>query len=148
MELVKLKGLWSARRSAGLSLRRLADLSGVTYPTIHRIEHGGETKPETARKLAKALGVTVEDLEYDEADKMRRQAELLEWRLRQYESREEQSDVRWSNLHGIAAFLQDKTRDEDLRARLERVAEIALKQWSDLFDWEQELEEVEREGVA
>lgn len=59
-------GLYRLRKEAGLSLHRLADLSGVNYQKIWQIEHG-RIKTEhimlkTAIKLASALDCRVEDL--------------------------------------------------------------------------------------
>ena len=51
------------RTRAGLSLRQLAERSGVDFSTIHRIEKGDESpRFATLEKLAKALGVSVRDL--------------------------------------------------------------------------------------
>ncbi len=51
------------REKRGLSVRALADLAGIGFSTVHRIETG-KKKPrlETLEKLAKALGVSVRDL--------------------------------------------------------------------------------------
>ena len=46
-----------------MSLRQLADLAGVDWSAINRIELGKATpKFDTLEKLAKALGVSVRDL--------------------------------------------------------------------------------------
>jgi transcriptional regulator with XRE-family HTH domain len=52
------------RRKAGLSQHALAERSGVSRPTIARIEGGeqDDTSASTALALAKALGTTVETL--------------------------------------------------------------------------------------
>ncbi len=51
------------REQASLSLRQLAEQSGVDFSTIHRIEKGDESpRFATLEKLAKALGVSVRDL--------------------------------------------------------------------------------------
>lgn len=51
------------RKSAGLTQEELADKAGVTVRTIQRIENN-ETMPRayTMRRIAEALGVTVQDL--------------------------------------------------------------------------------------
>jgi transcriptional regulator with XRE-family HTH domain len=56
VDATKLKQLREAR---ALSLRELADISGVRHNTIWRIEAGQRkrTHPRTIRKLAQALGV-------------------------------------------------------------------------------------------
>ena len=64
-------GLAKLRRDAGLSLHKLAKMSGVNYMKIHYIEHG-KIKPEnitlrTAHSLAMALGCSPEDLLTDDA---------------------------------------------------------------------------------
>ena len=52
---MKLRGL---RERQALSLRELADISGVNYNAIWRIEVGRTgAQPRTVRRLAKALGV-------------------------------------------------------------------------------------------
>jgi transcriptional regulator with XRE-family HTH domain len=57
---VKLKEL---REDQAYSIRELAELAGVHYNTIHRIEHGqGNVHPRTLRKLAEALGVKPKEL--------------------------------------------------------------------------------------
>ncbi len=51
------------REKAGLSLRQLANLSGVEFSTVHRIEQGSVSpRLATLTKLAKALKVNVRDL--------------------------------------------------------------------------------------
>ena len=52
------------REAAGLNVLQLAEKSGVPYRTIYQWENG-ERKPRDVyqlRKLAVALGVTIEDL--------------------------------------------------------------------------------------
>jgi transcriptional regulator with XRE-family HTH domain len=57
---VKLKEL---REDRAYSARELAELAGVHYRTILRIEHGQESvQPRTLRKLAQALEVEPRDL--------------------------------------------------------------------------------------
>lgn len=58
----KLPGLRGVRERAFLTVRGLAEKSGVSYPNISRIEHGQPATPKTAQKLADALGVGVEEL--------------------------------------------------------------------------------------
>ncbi len=51
------------REQRALTLRELADMSGVAADTINQIELGHrKPRPSTLRKLARALGVTTEDL--------------------------------------------------------------------------------------
>ena len=46
------------RREQALSLRDLANRSGIAYDTINRLELGKQdAQPRTIRKLAEALGV-------------------------------------------------------------------------------------------
>lgn len=59
-------GLAKLRKDAGLSLHKLAELSGVNYMKIHQIEVG-KIKAENitlrnAQKLAAALGCEPKDL--------------------------------------------------------------------------------------
>jgi transcriptional regulator with XRE-family HTH domain len=59
----RMPGLREARESRNLTVRKLAEESHVSYPNISRIEHGHQAAtPETARKLARVLGVEVEEL--------------------------------------------------------------------------------------
>ncbi len=53
-----------ARERQVLSLRELAEKSGVTYVTLWRIETGatGPARPATIRKIAAGLGVPPESL--------------------------------------------------------------------------------------
>ena len=58
--MVRLKRL---RQKRGLSLRKLAEVSGVHYISIIRLESGEcDLRLSTLRKLAKALKVTVAEL--------------------------------------------------------------------------------------
>jgi transcriptional regulator with XRE-family HTH domain len=60
IDVEKLKAL---REDRALSLRELADISGVGHNTIYRIEHGQKTVlPRTVRRLAAALGVEPREL--------------------------------------------------------------------------------------
>jgi transcriptional regulator with XRE-family HTH domain len=59
MRLTKLRE-W--REAQGLTQKELADASAISEFTVARAEHGGETRPNTARKFAEVLGVGVADL--------------------------------------------------------------------------------------
>ena len=63
MENIKLKQII---KSKNLTYRQLAELSGVPAATINRICTGKHDNPkiDTIRKIADALGVTVNDLIY------------------------------------------------------------------------------------
>ena len=52
------------RTGRGLSIRKLAEEAGVSTETIYSLEHGRREFiwPRTAKKLADALGVKVQDL--------------------------------------------------------------------------------------
>jgi len=52
------------RQKLGISQDRLSKIADVTYNTIIKIESGGSQNPtiNTLSKIAKALGVAVEDL--------------------------------------------------------------------------------------
>lgn len=54
----------SARESAGWSLYRLAQESGITYMGLHAIERGRTTSPRgaTLEAVARALGKTLPEL--------------------------------------------------------------------------------------
>ena len=58
------KNLKKLRKRKGLSQDRLSKLADVSYNTVIKLESGGITNPtiETLQKLAKALGVSVDDL--------------------------------------------------------------------------------------
>ena len=52
------------RQKLGVSQDRLSKMADVTYNTIIKIESGGSQNPtiDTLSKIAKALGVSVDDL--------------------------------------------------------------------------------------
>ncbi|MFQ5572723.1 MAG: helix-turn-helix domain-containing protein [Nitrosopumilaceae archaeon] len=52
------------RKKKGISQDKLSKLTGVTYNTIIKIESGSTKNPrvDTLRDIAKALGVTVDNL--------------------------------------------------------------------------------------
>ena len=52
------------RQKLGVSQDRLSKMADVTYNTIIKIESGGSQNPtiDTLLKIAKALGVSVDDL--------------------------------------------------------------------------------------
>lgn len=59
-----LKNLVNLRKEKGWSQEKLAVESSISYNTIIKIERGGIKNPkiETVIKLAKALGVKIDDL--------------------------------------------------------------------------------------
>jgi transcriptional regulator with XRE-family HTH domain len=59
---VRLPRLREWREARGLIQNDLARAAGVSKFTVVRIEHGANTHPDTARKLAKALEIDVIDL--------------------------------------------------------------------------------------
>jgi transcriptional regulator with XRE-family HTH domain len=59
MQLERLKE-W--RESQGFTQRELADKAGVGEVTVARVETGASVRPNTARKIASALGLAVSDL--------------------------------------------------------------------------------------
>lgn len=50
------------RKAQGLSVPKLVELSGVPRRTIQEIENRGDCRVSTAIQLAKALGVTLDEL--------------------------------------------------------------------------------------
>ena len=50
------------RKEKGMSRYRLAKLSGLDYVTIMKIERNGEARLSSLRKIAKALGVTIQEV--------------------------------------------------------------------------------------
>ncbi len=57
------------RQEQALSLRELAQKTGIAFDTINKLELGRrEAQPRTIRKLAAALGVEPEDLVRVEGD--------------------------------------------------------------------------------
>jgi transcriptional regulator with XRE-family HTH domain len=61
---VQMERLAKLRENRALTLRQLAKISGVDANTINQIELGHrKPRPSTTRKLASALGVSVEELE-------------------------------------------------------------------------------------
>ena len=60
---IPLANLRRERQRAGLTLRELAEISGVKYTTISELENGRRgAQGRTVRKLAEALGVSTRDL--------------------------------------------------------------------------------------
>jgi transcriptional regulator with XRE-family HTH domain len=60
---IDVEKLKSLREEQALSLRELAEASGVSHTTVWDHERGKESAhPRTVRLLAKALGVTPRDL--------------------------------------------------------------------------------------
>ena len=59
-----IKNLKKYRTKKGWSQERLAREAGISYNTLIKIERGGIKNPkiETIIKLAKALGITLDDL--------------------------------------------------------------------------------------
>jgi transcriptional regulator with XRE-family HTH domain len=60
--MVKLGNLRKLRDGAFLTQKELAQISSVGVMTIIRAEQGSEVRPESARKLAAALGSTPKEL--------------------------------------------------------------------------------------
>ena len=58
------------RLSQGLSVPKLVELSGVSRRTIQEVEKRNDCLVSTAAKLAKALGVTLDELCDYEATKI------------------------------------------------------------------------------
>ncbi len=58
------KNIKKYREKKGISQDKLSKLAGVTLHTITKIESGATPDPriETVKKIAQALGVSVEDL--------------------------------------------------------------------------------------
>ncbi len=50
------------RKEKGMSRYKLAKLSGLDYVTIMKIERNGEARLSSLRKIAKALGVTIQEV--------------------------------------------------------------------------------------
>ena len=57
-----LKNLRTLREAAGLSREKLAQRCDLSSVTIENAEKGLGVRVETARRIAEALGVTVDDL--------------------------------------------------------------------------------------
>ena len=58
------KNIKKYRKERGLSQDKLARLADIAHATIIKIESGGIQRPtmDTAQKIAKALGVSLDDL--------------------------------------------------------------------------------------
>jgi len=58
------KNIRQQRKKIGFSQDKLSKLAGVAYNTIVKIESGENSNPtiETLQKIAKALGIRVDDL--------------------------------------------------------------------------------------
>lgn len=102
--------------------------------TISRIENGYPADIDTARRLSRALKVSLDYLMGgDEAvplggsrSEEKTPLEQLEDRLAQYQERGETNEVRWSRLHGAALFLFEHTENSRQRKRLKEVARRAF----------------------
>lgn len=58
------KNIKKLRKEKGLSQDRLSKIADIAHPTIIKIESGAIQSPtvETAQKIARALGVSIDDL--------------------------------------------------------------------------------------
>jgi transcriptional regulator with XRE-family HTH domain len=57
------------RNEYPLTVRELAEMSGVSYDTVTKVENGHrEARPSTIRQLARALGVEPRELMKRESD--------------------------------------------------------------------------------
>ncbi|MFA5099243.1 MAG: helix-turn-helix transcriptional regulator [Candidatus Paceibacterota bacterium] len=58
------KNIKKLRKEKGLSQDRLSKMADIAHPTIIKIESGAIQSPtvETAQKIARALGVGIDDL--------------------------------------------------------------------------------------
>lgn len=58
------KNIKKLRKAKGLSQDRLSKMADIAHPTIIKIESGAIQSPtvETAQKIARALGVGIDDL--------------------------------------------------------------------------------------
>ena len=56
------------RLEQGLSVPKLAELSGLSRRTIHEVERRDECTVSTAKKLAAALGVSLDTLCQDDPE--------------------------------------------------------------------------------
>ena len=61
------KSVQAARLERGWSQDELAEKAGVSRPTVSRVELGQEPSMRTARRLATALGLSVEIIGGDDA---------------------------------------------------------------------------------
>jgi transcriptional regulator with XRE-family HTH domain len=61
--------LHELRLERGLSIAQLSELSGVKARTIEEVERRNKCNMDTAKKLAKALGVSLDELCYDDDEK-------------------------------------------------------------------------------
>ena len=64
MTMLKLKDL---RNSAGLSIKALSDISGISRRTIEDIEARGDCRVSTAYMLCKALNCKLDDFYKEES---------------------------------------------------------------------------------
>lgn len=61
-KVVKLPGLLRRRLEAALTQKELGERAGVQRFTVTRLENGGEARPSTVRRLARALNCEPRDL--------------------------------------------------------------------------------------
>ena len=60
----------AARVAKGMSQEKLAEISGISRSTIIGLENGKitNTKTDTLRSIAKALGLTIDEIFFGEGD--------------------------------------------------------------------------------
>ena len=59
---IELPHLETWRVGKGMNRLDLAERSGISVSALRLIEHGGGTEPERVIRLARALGITVQEL--------------------------------------------------------------------------------------
>ena len=54
--------IFAAQAQFGLTMKQLAELSGISRQNLSTILHRGSCRPDTAGKIARALGVDVTEI--------------------------------------------------------------------------------------
>lgn len=54
--------IFAAQAQLGITMKQLAELSGISRQNISTVVHRGSCRPETAGKIARALGVDVTEI--------------------------------------------------------------------------------------
>ena len=54
--------IFAVQAKRGLTMKQLAELSGISRQNLSTVVHRGSWRPETAGKIARALGVDVTEI--------------------------------------------------------------------------------------
>ena len=129
------------REASGYTQATLAAAAGMNKMTITRIERGEETSPETARKLATAMDITVADLlerppvPLGEAAPRPRVLERMLDAARADDEKDRKAVNRAHASQGTGRLPSASAYEEDrLRAELRQKYDVGDEAFDELFD--------------